>query len=596
MKKVYTLLLLLFLSISFYGQETVLFENTVNNCKDFIKEGNELYIAGESSGTLQKVNLETKEVEILYTNEDLLISSIAKDEEAIYFVSKFDNTIYKYVIGSSSQASPIYVSDNKPTALELIGRNLYISEQMSQNIISYNLDTEESTVIAEEIIDCYDMFKDGTDIYFVEKNGFKISKLNTQNNEITVYSDMIFRPTSVLKHDNYLYATLSDGLNLNKLVRINLSETPYEIEELNEGYLNAHALAVYDDKILIGERNGNRIDYIDPQNPQEINQFIPGLSQMNTILPYEGKIIYSEPNVISVFDPQDKSITSIIKGLQLSLGMWIDNNVLYYSDCKGQQMMLSKDLSNENSTSIPLFAIKEVSGVKIKDGYMFYSEIGKNFIGRRKLDDIENTEVKLAEVMWPNDIAIKDNKIYTVASIDWEDKLIVVNDIFSDNPTNEVYIDEAIDPSNCIVKGDYLFYTTNEDFNKTIIIRHNLINKEEEEIAIINHHISAMCFMDSDLIISYGFDHPKGFAKLSDIMVSTEEIKSNSRQEIYPNPATNYIQIQDIENGESVIVQDLYGKAIKQCIYSNQIDISFLKAGIYFIQTPNGTTHKLIKN
>ncbi|MBC8172550.1 MAG: T9SS type A sorting domain-containing protein, partial [Chitinophagales bacterium] len=71
----------------------------------------------------------------------------------------------------------------------------------------------------------------------------------------------------------------------------------------------------------------------------------------------------------------------------------------------------------------------------------------------------------------------------------------------------------------------------------------------------------------------------------------------NNNINIYPNPAADYIQISNIEQGimnEEVFIQNIEGRIIKTIPFSNAINISDLSAGIYFISI-NNSIAKFIK-
>ncbi|MCD6555941.1 MAG: T9SS type A sorting domain-containing protein, partial [Bacteroidales bacterium] len=79
---------------------------------------------------------------------------------------------------------------------------------------------------------------------------------------------------------------------------------------------------------------------------------------------------------------------------------------------------------------------------------------------------------------------------------------------------------------------------------------------------------------------------------IPDIPEAVEEINNNSTFNIYPNPAYDKIHISDISSFSEIILLDIQGKIIKEIASSsiNEINISSLKSGIYFIRAIKGNT------
>jgi hypothetical protein len=68
--------------------------------------------------------------------------------------------------------------------------------------------------------------------------------------------------------------------------------------------------------------------------------------------------------------------------------------------------------------------------------------------------------------------------------------------------------------------------------------------------------------------------------------------------ELYPNPASDFIHVSGNFQG-TFFINDIYGKTIKHGKLENEIGISDLKSGVYFVQLLNQKsnsyeTHKII--
>tara|TARA_B110001469_G_scaffold80368_1_gene76032 strand:+ start:521 stop:2020 length:1500 start_codon:yes stop_codon:yes gene_type:complete len=74
------------------------------------------------------------------------------------------------------------------------------------------------------------------------------------------------------------------------------------------------------------------------------------------------------------------------------------------------------------------------------------------------------------------------------------------------------------------------------------------------------------------------------------LTVGMQEVSQNGAIKLYPNPASNQIQLGTEERLKSVLVSDVNGKLVEVNRVNNLIDVSNLSSGLYFIQveTENG--------
>jgi len=72
-----------------------------------------------------------------------------------------------------------------------------------------------------------------------------------------------------------------------------------------------------------------------------------------------------------------------------------------------------------------------------------------------------------------------------------------------------------------------------------------------------------------------------------DIVVSSEEIGFTDRIQMYPNPALNQLNLNNIKEVDRILVSTITGReVIERSLNDNNyiLDLSNLKAGIYFMQ------------
>lgn len=67
-----------------------------------------------------------------------------------------------------------------------------------------------------------------------------------------------------------------------------------------------------------------------------------------------------------------------------------------------------------------------------------------------------------------------------------------------------------------------------------------------------------------------------------------EELLTDSKQAVYPNPASDKLYIKGLKAGAEVQVVDLSGRLMKTSTYNNYLDISQIKPGMYVVRTQKG--------
>jgi hypothetical protein len=69
-------------------------------------------------------------------------------------------------------------------------------------------------------------------------------------------------------------------------------------------------------------------------------------------------------------------------------------------------------------------------------------------------------------------------------------------------------------------------------------------------------------------------------------IVRNDKISKNDIN-IYPNPATDFLIIKDLENGAKVQIFSVLGENVAESVYSGRLDVSPLQTGLYFLKTGN---------
>ena len=81
-----------------------------------------------------------------------------------------------------------------------------------------------------------------------------------------------------------------------------------------------------------------------------------------------------------------------------------------------------------------------------------------------------------------------------------------------------------------------------------------------------------------------------------DIIAGNEEFSASESFSAYPNPTTGLVNFQGTENIEKFALFNHYGELLtrSQTLISNQLDLSHLPNGIYFIQVNTGETQRIV--
>ncbi|MFH1052295.1 MAG: T9SS type A sorting domain-containing protein [bacterium] len=83
-------------------------------------------------------------------------------------------------------------------------------------------------------------------------------------------------------------------------------------------------------------------------------------------------------------------------------------------------------------------------------------------------------------------------------------------------------------------------------------------------------------------------------AKISDLITDVEENGSKPLFSIYPNPATNFLYINNQDVTGKIEIISALGIIVLECKYQNKIDVSSLNPGLYFLKVEDRIT-KFIK-
>lgn len=88
------------------------------------------------------------------------------------------------------------------------------------------------------------------------------------------------------------------------------------------------------------------------------------------------------------------------------------------------------------------------------------------------------------------------------------------------------------------------------------------------------------------------------FNPITDATLNTSEVASLNNVNLFPNPATDYISITNLNTQDNYTIYDVLGKKVNsgQLLIDSKISVAQLEKGIYFLKLENYKTLRFLKN
>lgn len=211
---------------------------------------------------------------------------------------------------------------------------------------------------------------------------------------------------------------------------------------------------------------------------------------------------------------------------------------------------------------------------------------GDNYFSPPKVEKIDYAFVKVADVNFKTSFAsVQNDKL--ILSFHQNDSKKVKNVMYVvDEDTDYVHSTQPI----MLPKPDSL--RTNETLRVQIFYQldSSAMKLKDSIQATLELRSFDQCLWINELVLL-------PVLRIEQKIASTNGIKNKnyeSNLKVYPNPAHDVINISNLPKDSKVFIIDMNGKSIDVVVLNNQIDISSLSPGMYFIQTGT-TTLKLVK-
>lgn len=315
--------------------------------------------------------------------------------------------------------------------------------------------------------------------------------------------------------------------------------------------------------------------------------------------------------------------THVSNNVYFSLGMVIANDFIYASyssNCVAKvdlnQEISQKCIVNEDDTNFP-------KGLLLNGNDLYITGSGRGIIS--KIDITKETPDLITiidNLNNPSDIAIKDNVLFIADQN--EISYLTISD------TNSKTTFKSIAVNGIQVYKNYLVAFDNSSIIKidmstleviTIIdnitplaieiINDNLLFSEGNSISLLDlsltnptkttflesvSNVRAIEFYNDELYVAE-YDNSR-VLKVDAATLSIQKDKPLIISEIFPNPVENFIYFKEnLQIGDSFKIIDIKGRTLQTGKISNvqQLNVSDLNSGLYFLSLRNGSFKKFIK-
>lgn len=284
----------------------------------------------------------------------------------------------------------------------------------------------------------------------------------------------------------------------------------------------------------------------------------------------------------------------VVTNIRGVMDLEFNGNDLYISQFSGGTIK-KVDVSASNPILIDVLSgVSAPAGLQFYNNYLYIAEAYGFKISRINLsltDPVKEVVIPYANNPWK--IKVFGNELYVAETNG--DKISKFNLL----DTNPVLIDVITNihyPFCMDIKDNFLYYENNNPVKLSKIDLTSL-NPIPVDVNLVNWFQNNS---QSRWIINNGYLYRGGttaIIKYDLNNLNLNDFENKEVNEIYPNPASNFITITNLEKEENITITNSLGQIIKTLkVNSNGvINIEDIKTGIYYIKLENFKTYKLIK-
>ena len=458
-----------------------------------------------------------------------------------------------YLVVNNSHAFSVFDMVNKK-----IVKDNNAPDNNDKNIPTYMyVNNDNSRAVAMDIIDIYcgRNFEDAVTDYI-----YSIYKTENLEKLASAPYGYIPRPeNAIVSKDNKLLvvsgsdigATITNALVDNKenfIKYVNVDAYPVTFLEDNNriAIMEEGKFKVYNTESEVFER-----------------QFETGIEKYNEVYFFSngnGRIVITDDSEIKVYDYNTFELVYTFNYSELGLE--------------------PTDISFDNKSTISVYSLKRLYKFNVYTGESSDTPI-TNMDPTNKLVDVSINGRFLLFRTTDNEFIVYDN---TLKSEVYKEK-----PSFVDN--GMVYLSAGFFGNQEIM---WVRYESNPVDRLLLVSKYDFVTKKIEKMSGDREPIISN---DGSLFYSHYCPVEYEIGAIRDPQSSVETTNEAITGSVYPNPATDFIKLDMNASSMNSIIEiyDAYGKQVMSMMYTSEdIDVSKLTAGVYFVKTGNGT-HKFMK-
>lgn len=325
---------------------------------------------------------------------------------------------------------------------------------------------------------------------------------------------------------------------------------------------------------------------------QNTTDVIAGLDNPAALAVYGDNLFIAHKDKISRVDliETNPELIEVVSGLEKPMDILIKDDYLYIAESDANRIV-RMDLNAGSELEEVILGVDSPSALAIYNDELYVAEYNANKIA--KVIGLDNDERVLKTICFgvesPSDLHIYNDELYVVEFLANKVSKIAIKGF---SPNYKTLAKEFKFPRSLISYNDELLVA--EFFGNTIS-KVNLFNAQK--IACNNvFRVS----QPNDLLVY----EDELYIAVADriIKVDLNDICSKGKKKekalsIYPNPAMDYISIDNLEETLEVLILDTQGKSVitTKANKSTMIDVHDLKAGMYIMKLANDTVLRFIK-